>query len=86
MKWFAKRNPPGRVRRLQKQVAELQSKLDAAARTIKVLEAERDAMAEVIARDRMRVAAEMAIAARSKAEAEGGEGGRTDESLRRFTA
>jgi hypothetical protein len=81
MMWPAKTKTSGAVRRLEKQVLNLQAKLDAAGRTIKVLEAERDAMAEVIARDRMRVAAETAIAARQKAEAEGADG-RIEQSTR----
>ena len=70
LNWF--RSKPQIVRRLEKRLLDLEAKLEAAERITGVTEAERDAMAEVIARDRMRVAAETAIAARSKAECEGG--------------
>lgn len=52
-------------------VLALRSQLSKARKIIEILEAERDALAEVLARDRMRVAAETAIHARAKAEAEG---------------
>ena len=80
MRWFANHSKRS-GRRLQKQILDLESQLAAAGRTIAVTESERDAMAEVIARDRMRVAAETAIAARGKAEAEGANE-RTDPSTR----
>lgn len=58
-------------RSTDQKVQSLQAELSKAKRIIAVLEAERDAMAGVIARDRMRVAAETAIHARTKAESEG---------------
>ena len=73
MIWFA-RQTPAKVRRLEKRLLDLEAKLEAAERGVAVIESERDAQAEVIARDRMRVAAETAMAARSKAEAEGNDG------------
>lgn len=59
------------TRSLQRQVDKLETELHKRDATIAVLEAERDAMAGVIARDRMRVASECAMHARTKAEAEG---------------
>ena len=56
---------------LTRRCAELQSALDAARLTTKVIEAERDTMAAVIARDRERIKAEGACYARQRAEAEG---------------
>ena len=56
---------------LAKKIDRLETELRKRDATIAVLEAERDAMAAVIARDRQRVTAECAVAARSKAEAEG---------------
>ena len=83
MIWFSKRRTRSKkVRGLEKQVLDLQAKLDAAERAVAVLESERDSLAAVVARDRMRVAAETAIAARQRADAEGVEGGRTVESKR----
>jgi hypothetical protein len=53
------------------QVATLSTELDAAGRKLAVVEAERDALAEVIARDRERIKAEGAAYARQRAESEG---------------
>ena len=58
-------------KRLQKKVLDLESRLEAKDRIIAVLEAERDALAQVVARDRARVAAESAQYSRERAEAEG---------------
>ncbi len=66
--WTTRDATVGKLRRI---ALNLQSQLEAKDRIISVLQAERDAMAGVIARDRMRVASECAVAARSKAEAEG---------------
>lgn len=71
LKRWANRSLERANSRLEKQVADLQATVEARDRTIQVLEAERDALAGVIARDRMRVASESAIHARTKAEAEG---------------
>ena len=65
------RNESAKVRRLQKQVADLTAELEAKDRVIQILETERDTMSAVIARDRQRVQAESAALARSRAEAEG---------------
>jgi len=56
--------------KLRRKILDLESDLDAANRKIRVIEAERDAMAEVIARDRLRVQSETAAYARAKAESE----------------
>ena len=74
------------IARLEREAADLEAKVEAGNRAIVILEAERDAMAGVIARDRMRVASECAIHARSKAEAEGVTNDRIDESIRRLGA
>ena len=60
-----------KTRRLEKQVLDLQAEIDARDRIVKVFEAERDAMAAVIARDRERVKAESAGFAQLRAEREG---------------
>jgi len=77
------RKPTVKVRRLEKKILDLQSEIDSRDRMIAVLEAERDAMAGVIARDRMRVASECAMHARAKAEAEGTQDGRNSEVIGR---
>ena len=74
MNWFTKSKTPAAVKRLEKQLLDLQSKLDAAERTAQVLEAERDTLALVVARDRQRIEAELAAYARQKAENEGTDG------------
>lgn len=56
---------------LEKRVADLEAEVEARDRLVKVIEAERDAMAAVIARDRERIRAEGASYARQRAEAEG---------------
>lgn len=56
---------------LRQQVAILAADLDAAGRKLAVVEAERDALAAVAARDRQRIQAEGAAYARQRAEAEG---------------
>ena len=57
-------------RTLQRRIAKLEQELEAARRTIRVLEAERETLALVLARDRARVQAELAAYARKQAEAE----------------
>ena len=74
-----KTKPTGAIKRIQRRVDILSCDLEAARRTIAVIEAERDAMASVIARDRARVAAETAAYARRRAESEGADG-RTEQS------
>ena len=69
MMFFQK--PMPRVRKLQRQLADLQSDLEAERLKTKVVEAERDNLAAVIARDRERIKAEGAAYARQRAEAEG---------------
>ena len=81
MIWF-KRNVPAALRRFEKQILKLEADLDAAERTISVLESERESLALVIARDRQRIEAELASYARQKAESEGADGQRTNPSLR----
>jgi hypothetical protein len=56
--------------KLSRRVHDLQSEIESRDRIIKVVEAERDAMAAVIARDRARVASETAQFNRQRAEAE----------------
>jgi hypothetical protein len=60
-----------RKSRLERRVADLEAEVQARDRVIRVLEAERDALAGVIARDRERVKAETAVYARKVAEMEG---------------
>ena len=60
-----------KARRLEKQVLDLQAEIDARERIVRVLEAERDAMAAVIARDRERVKAESAGVAQLRGKREG---------------
>ncbi len=57
--------------RLQRQVERLSAELAAEQLKTKVVEAERDNLAQVIARDRERIKAEGACYARQRAEAEG---------------
>ena len=82
MSWFSKSKTPAAVRRLQRRIDDLASELESAHRTIKVLEAERDNLALVLARDRQRIEAELAAYARQKAENEGADERRTDTGLR----
>lgn len=63
-----------REQKLTKRVADLESQLAAKDRNIAVMQAEIDAMAAVIARDRQRVQAESAGYARQRAEYEGSNG------------
>lgn len=56
---------------VDERIADLEAELDARDRTIKVLEAERDNLASVVARDRERIRAEGAAYARARAESEG---------------
>lgn len=58
-------------RKLQREVEKLQANFDAERRRLAVANAEIESLAGVVARDRMRVASECAIAARTKADAEG---------------
>lgn len=67
----------------RRRIADLEAELLAAARKLSVAEAEIEAMAGVIERDRRRVAAETAIQTRRQAEAEGNDR-RTQESISRF--
>ncbi len=66
---------------LQRQVTKLEAELEAGRRAVKVLEAERDNLALVLARDRSRIEAEIAAYQRRKAEAEGSTDGRDTESV-----
>ena len=66
--WLTRRRNENSRRR----VLNLQAEIEARDRTIHVLEAERDALAAVISRDRARVAAEVAEFARKRAESEAG--------------
>ena len=61
---------------LQEQLAAERSSHDATKRLLTVTQAEVEALAGVIARDRMRVASETALFARHKAEAESDHNGR----------
>ena len=70
--------------KLRRRVLELEAELEAARRTVKVLEAERDNLALVLARDRSRIEAEIATYQRRKAEAEGVAGGRDNQSAASF--
>jgi len=56
---------------LTRQLLQLESELDVERRTIKVLQAELDSMAAVLARDRERIRAESAAYSRQRADAEG---------------
>lgn len=67
IRWLRKR----RQSRLEKQVKNLESQLEAKDRTIAVQQAEIDSMAAVIARDRQRIKAEGAAYAQKRALAEG---------------
>ena len=64
------RKPSKREAKLQKQLDDAQAEIEALKRTQSVLEAERDSMAEVIARDRERIRSELAIYAAKTASAE----------------
>lgn len=59
------------IRGLQTQLYAEQSAHEATKRQLRVVEAERDALAAVVARDRARVAAETAAYARQQADEEG---------------
>lgn len=56
--------------RLRHRIAVLESELDATKRLLAVTEAERDQLAAVVARDRLRIVAETAAYARRRAEDE----------------
>jgi hypothetical protein len=60
-----------REQELQRLLAAERSSHDATKRELRVIEAERDALAAVVARDRARVAAETAEFCRRQADAEG---------------
>ena len=60
-----------KIRKLQRQLADLQAALEAERLKIKVVESERDSLAAVVARDRQRIQAEGAAYARRRAESEG---------------
>ena len=74
------RKPTAKVRKLEKRILDLEATINARDRQLAVLEAERDALAGVIARDRQRVQAEAAAYARQRAESEGNENGRNQAS------
>ena len=65
------RKPIPKVARLERRVLSLEAEIAKRDRAIAVMQCEIDSMAGVIARDRQRVAAESAIAARQRADAEG---------------
>lgn len=65
---------PTKIKRLQKQVDDLQAEIDGRDRIIRVLETELETMAGVMARDRERIKAEGAAYARQRAESEGTSG------------
>ena len=65
------RSIPAKVKRLERQVLDLEADLDAKDRTIAVMQAELDSLAAVIARDRERIRAEGSAYARQRAESEG---------------
>ena len=67
-------NVPVKVKRLEKQIADLQAEIDGKDRIIRVLETELETMAAVMARDRERIRAEGAAYARQRAESEGTSG------------
>ena len=67
-------NVPAKVKRLEKQIADLEADLLATDRTIRVLETELETMAGVMARDRERIKAEGAAYSRQRAEHEGTSG------------
>ncbi len=75
------------TRSLQRQVAKLTAELEAERLKTKVVEAERDNLAQVVARDRERIRAEGSCYARQRAEAEGiADEQRTDQGIRRHVA
>ena len=67
-------------------INDLHSRLDEKDRLIAVLRAEADQLAQVIARDRARIAAEMAAYNRQQAESEGTTNERDRQGPRRFSA
>ena len=76
-----KRKPATREKRLLRQVAELQSELEAERRRLAVSSAEIESLAAVIARDRARIQAEAAAYARRQADAEGVQDERAQQSV-----
>ena len=60
-----------KIRRLEKQLADLTAEIESERLKTKVVEAERDNLSAVVARDRSRIQAEGAAYARQRAEAEG---------------
>ncbi len=67
---FATKVVQKQVSQLEKELADLQATIESKDRRIGILESEIEGLAEVLARDRARVAAEMAAYARRQAEAE----------------
>lgn len=68
-------------RKLQRENQKLTADLEAERRRLAVVEAERDTLALVLARDRSRIEAEIASYQRRKAEQEGAPNERTGESV-----
>lgn len=71
---------------VKKQISDLEQQLDTAQRQLQVAQAECESLAAVIARDRARVEAEIAISHRRRADAEGANDESIDQSLRKFRA
>lgn len=67
MKWLRDQ----RVEKLNRQLRQLKSELEAEQLRRQVIEAERDSLAAALARDRERIRAEIAAYARQRAESEG---------------
>jgi hypothetical protein len=71
MLWWWNPHAAAAVRGLESRLAAEQAAHEATRRTLAIVEAERDTLALVAARDRERVKAEIAAHARERAEAEG---------------
>jgi hypothetical protein len=71
MFWWLSTTDAGAIRSLRTQLAAEQAAHEATRRTLAVVEAERDTLALVAARDRSRVQAEIAAYARQRADSEG---------------
>lgn len=72
--------------KVRRQNANLVADLEAHDRTIKVMQAEIDSLALVVARDRERIMAEAAAYARQRAESEGVSNERFDQGVRQHVA
>ena len=70
---FATEHARREVAKLKGQVDQLKADLEVAGRALAVVEAERDELAAVVARNLVRVQAESAAAARARAQHEGNE-------------